>query len=519
MKPLFNFGKKPLVISLLLITGIIAGYFFFKGDGQINQVVKVIKGTIAQEVIVTGKTKPIEKVDLAFEKSGKVSRVRTSIGNKIKAGQIIAELESSDLFSELAEAEANVDAQKAKLLELNRGTRPEEIDLQETKVKSAGVALENSKTNTLDKLQDAYTKSDDAIRNKADQFFENPRSTNVRFKFILANAQLQFFLESERASLETSLNLWRTSLDNLDIFDDLDSPIASVKNNLNKTKVFLDNAASAVNSLLPSSSLSQTIIDAYKADAFSARTNVNTAISNLSSAEEKLRNAEFSLSLEENQLSLLKSGSTREAVAIQEAVLKQAEARVRIIYAQIEKNILRAPIDGTVTKQDAKVGEIVSPNSTLVTIISESRLEVEANIPEVDIGKVVVGNPVKITLDALASETFSGKISYIDPAEIIVDGVVNFRVTMSFDVIDPRFKSGLTANLRIQTLTKNDVLLLPQFAVLENDNGTFIKKSDKSGEIVQVLVVIGIRDQDGMVEIISGVQEGEEVLNIGFKTQ
>ena len=186
------------------------------------------------------------------------------------------------------------------------------------------------------------------------------------------------------------------------------------------------------------------------------------------------------------------------------------------VVTQFAKTVLRAPIRGVVTRQDAKVGQIVSPNVPVISIISENNLHIEANIPEVDIGKIAVGNPVQIIFDAFPQEKFTGKVFYMDPAETIIDGVVNFKVKINFDKKDVRLRSGLTANLTIQARKKDSALILPQYAIVENDRGTFVKKQ-KGAAFEEIPVTIGIRSKDGFVEILSGVEENEEVLNVGVK--
>jgi multidrug efflux pump subunit AcrA (membrane-fusion protein) len=75
----------------------------------------------------------------------------------------------------------------------------------------------------------------------------------------------------------------------------------------------------------------------------------------------------------------------------------------------------------------------------------------------------------------------------------------------------------LTANIDIQTKHKDKVLILPQYAILQNDQGTFVETLDSNKKIKQNPVTLGIVDEKGNVEVISGVTEGEQVLNIGLK--
>ena len=201
----------------------------------------------------------------------------------------------------------------------------------------------------------------------------------------------------------------------------------------------------------------------------------------------------------------------------QEAAVEAAQATVDQIDAEINQSILRSPIDGTVSVQNAKVGELATPGTTLVTVISKDNLEVDADLPETDIGKVNVNDPVSITFDAFPGETFAGTVFYIDPAETIIQGVVNYKIKIAFTKPDSRIKSGLTANLSITTNTENNVLILPQFAVLQNDSGSFVEVQDGK-TTKEIPVTTGIQDSSGNIEITSGVTEGEQVLNLGLKT-
>ena len=528
-------------VGIIVVGGIIYSLFFTGSSGE-DEMLMVTKGSIVQEVAVTGKMQPVNDVELSFEKSGKVSRVNVQVGDMVGVGVLLVELDSTDLAADLREAEAAVDAaraqllqyraaadsQRAKLNELKRGSRPEEIRIQEIKLSNAKTAFEDAKQNLFDKIKDAYTKSDDAIRNKADDLFSNP-GTNPQLS-IAVDAQTKSDIEQRRYVVEGILDTWQTALASLTASGDLISAGSSAEKNLRSIATFLDRMAYAVNSLKPSSSYSQTTIDTWKGNISTARTNVNTATTNLSAAKEKFRSADSDVILQENELLLERAGASAEEIAAKEADLRQAEANsisqeanikkaeaaASSIRAQRAKSVLRAPIAGTVTKQDAKVGENTSANTHIISIISAEDLEIEAQIPEVDVAKIAKGNHVRITLDALPGEEFSGDISYVDPAETVIDGVVNFKVRVAILRSDARFKPGLTANLEIETLRKDGVLILPQYAIVEKNAATFVRVPS-DGAVIERAIVTGIRSQDGSVEVLSGVVAGEKVLNIGSK--
>ncbi len=504
--------KHWILSSALSILFLGAGFYMITRNPDVayNTVVAG-RGNIRQEVSVTGKIKPVSAVDLAFEKTGKISRIYADIGDKVSSGKILAELDRSDLLAQLSEARANLTAQSVKLDELKNGTRPEEIQVQEVKVSNAEISLADARQYLMDKIKESYTKADDAIRNTADQFFNSPRSSSPQLSFSGVDGILKSKLENGRANLETLLINWNENLKNIALSSDLNSNSAEANYNLNQVKEFIDDAALAVNSLTPNSNLTQATIDSWKSGVSTARTSVNAGLANLSAASEKVRAAQSALDLEKNQLALKKAGSTPEAISAQEAQVSQAAAKVENIQTQIEKTILRSPIAGTIVRQDAKIGEIVSGNANIISVISENDLKIEANIPEVDIGKINIGNNAVIALDAFSGENFSGKISYIDPGETIIEGVTTYKITMYFGKEDARIRSGMTADIDILTAEKNNVIIIPQRAVVSRNGDRFVSLL-VNGEVREVAVETGIRSFEGMVEISEGLIGGEEVI-------
>lgn len=482
--------KKPIFIAGIVIVLIIAGYFYFNRSKKPGyDTVIAERGTIVQEVSVTGKVRPAEEVDLAFEKAGKIAAVNIQVGDRVERGSVLITQVNNDLIAQLEQAKASVNEQQAKLDELKKGTRPEEIQVQETKV-------QNAKDDLLDKIQDAYTKSDDAVRNKVDQAFSNPRTSNPQLNYYLnADSSLRTDIEWRRFLIEGKLNSWELSLDSISV----------TKSNLNEIKLFLDKVALVINNTSASSGLSQTTLDTWKSDVSTARTNVNTAITNLSTAES-------TLAVEENNLILKQAGYTTEQIINQEAKLEQAKANVKNIQAQLAKTILWTPISGVVTKQDAKQGEIASANTPIVSIISEAQFETETNVPEADIAKIKIGNKAKITLDAYGSDAiFEAIVVKIDPAETMIEGVATYKTALQFIKEDQRVKSGMTANVDILTDRRDNIIILPQRAVVSR-NGDKIVQVLNGKDIKEIKIKTGLRGSDGNIEILEGVAEGDKVV-------
>lgn len=526
---MINFFKKPagIVSVIILILAVIGGYLFLDKEKESPyEFIVAKKGDFLQQVSVTGKVKPAETVDLAFEKVGRVSGAYVEVGDRVSIGQLLVSMDNSGIFAKLQESEANLKSEQAKLDELRAGTREEEIQIQKVKFQNAATALSEAKKNLTDKLQDAYTKSDDAVRNKSDQLFNGAQTSNPQIKFSVLDSNLKTAVEIARINIESTLGEWLASLGLLSVASDLDFYTTEAKSNLGEVKSFLDNLALAVNPLNASSKFSQTIIDGWKKDVSTARTNVNTAVINLSAAENKFKTEQSDLSLAEQELILKQAGATKFEIKIQEANVEKAEAAVQNIKVDLSKTRLYSPISGIVTKQDAKKGEVISANAILVTVISggpAAGWKIEANIPEVDIAKLTLGDEAEVTLDAYGDDViFTARLVSVDPAETIIEGVSTYKVSLNFSALgenNGRAKSGMTANINIITNKRENIISVPARAVITDPPaGGGGGGGDKFVRIVEDIsfrkqkVLTGLRDSFGNIEITEGINEGDRII-------
>ncbi len=197
--------KKYIIIAVVILAAV-AGYFIFGRSAKTNyDFVVVGRQDVIQQVSVTGRVEPMESVDLAFEKGGRISLIKVEVGDKVYSGQTLLSLENNDLSAQLLQSEASLKIEQAELQELLLGTRSEEIQVQEAKVQSAAISLENARKSLLNKIEDAYTKSEDAVRNKSDQFFDNPRSQNAQINIEVSDSQLEQKLNQSRIQVEAIL--------------------------------------------------------------------------------------------------------------------------------------------------------------------------------------------------------------------------------------------------------------------------------------------------------------------------
>lgn len=499
------------VVFIVLIIGIAAAR---NSRNEHQNTVRVTRGSIAQEVVATGKTVAAEAFSLSFEKTGTIARVNGIIGDHVEQGAILAELDLRELDAQLREAEANIAVQSSKLDELKRGPRPEDVRVKTSEFQKAEQDLANLYASVFDVIDEAYTKADDAVRTQTDEFFTNDEEPNPQLTFVVTDSQKENDLEFLRKVASAELAAWKAELDGLRAvsgtkksYAQFDEALAHAQQHLLKIRDFL---GLAIDVLSSATTLSQSDRASYLASASLGRTNATAALSSVSGQIQSIASQALVVERIANELDRTLAGATTEEISTQEALVAQARANADIIRAQRSRSIIRSPISGLISKFDAKVGEVAAVNAPLVTVISGADYEVEVNIPEIDVGKVSLGNPVRITFDAYPGETFSGTIARLDPAETIVDGIINYEAAISFDAFDPRFKSGLTANLVITTLARENALILPQYAIRDAADGLFVKKITGT-EARDVPVTIGIRSISGNIEVTGGLAEGDQV--------
>jgi len=202
-----------------------------------------------------------------------------------------------------------------------------------------------------------------------------------------------------------------------------------------------------------------------------------------------------------------------EEKAAKKLAVDQARASLQTVREQLGKTVLHSPIKGIVTERNAEPEEIAGIGATIISIIQKGELKIEAEVPESDIAEVNLGQKADITFDALPSEEiFKAEVVEIEPAATIIQDVVYYKVELKLADIDQRFRAGMSADIDILTAQENNVLTIPERAV-ENENGAkIVQILLESGEVKKVEVKTGLRGDDGNIEIISGLKEGDEVV-------
>ncbi len=277
------------------------------------------------------------------------------------------------------------------------------------------------------------------------------------------------------------------------------STISTAINTIQSSKQAYDDARLSydTNVLSAQQSLNQAQVN-YNNGLITARNAVNTAKTN-----------------RDQQIGLAQSrvDNASSAANVARAQIGQASANLSAVRNQIADNSLKSPIKGVITKINYEIGEQVTPSKALVSVLTENNYQIEVDISETDIAKLKLNDSAEITLDALGPDIkFTGKVYFIEPAATIIQGVTYYKVKISFDPTgQSAVKPGMTASAVIMTNKRENILIMPARAVVEKDGKTIVRILEN--EVVrEAEIQIGLSGDDGMVEVVSGVNEGNKVV-------
>jgi HlyD family secretion protein/macrolide-specific efflux system membrane fusion protein len=205
--------------------------------------------------------------------------------------------------------------------------------------------------------------------------------------------------------------------------------------------------------------------------------------------------------------------------------LLQAKESLATAQDQLRFSRIVAPLDGTVTQRTVRVGETVVPGSmatldstALLTVSDLTVLIAKADLNQIDVAKVRLGQQVTLTLDALPGKKFRATVSKIAPASVLPKGkeveVFPVEATLAKEGTEV-IKPGMTADVRIHIDTRKDVLRLPIEAIVKEKGKTYVTRVEEGekGKLrsIKTEVEVGARN-DRDQEIVSGVKQGDRVL-------
>lgn len=537
--PFLQSLKRPKVY-LSVIAGVLIIAFIAHGKkAQTPETVVASRSDVVQEVQVSGTVKASQKVDLAFERSARVYKNYVKVGDSVREGQILAIQEQGSQAGDYSAAaarvqgalatvvqyEAGVSAAQARLAELSGGARPEELALKDADVAKAQATLTASITDYTTALSNAYSVADSAVHVTLGSLFSGSPRAGYVLGFSTCDPQARTDAMRLRGDIETLLTSWlltQATVSGTASVSSLTAEYDVTVKNLNQVKKLTDVLSRTVNACNQSDS---TVVG-YQTSINTVRDLMNTTVAGLVSAKVSAENQESQVQKVRNDRDLSEKSARSEQIDsqtaavlgaqaqlhAQQAALLQAKAQLQSAGSVLAQGAIRAPISGLVTRNDLKEGEVANGFTPVITV-QDTNFELEAYIPETDIAKIQKDLKARVTLDAYGSdEFFAAHVGFIDPAETKVEGVSTYKVKIQFDAKDARVRSGMTANVFIETARHANVIAIPERAVTLSGTDRVVRVFHDDKTISEVVVTIGLRGSAGLVEIIKGVQEGMKLV-------
>jgi HlyD family secretion protein len=216
-----------------------------------------------------------------------------------------------------------------------------------------------------------------------------------------------------------------------------------------------------------------------------------------------------------------------------QAQVKQAQATLEQAQLDLNHTQITAPVDGTVIARHMDVGQTVAASFTAPTIFEIAqdltKMQVDTNVDEADVGQVKLGQPVRFTVDAYPSQTFQGSVTQMRQAPINVQNVITYDVVVAVPNPDLRLLPGMTANVKILTNKEDNVLRIPNVALRfrppdvkpdtsvraagrRQDAGSTVWILDQDGKPQALKVKLGITDGNFTAVESGDLKEGERVI-------
>jgi len=552
-------------------------YSFFANSSAItlasSDVQVLDKRDNSQRVAVSGNVEPQKSMVLSTRLTGPVNQLNVKVGDRVQADQLVANLDVTDKETELAKSKAQAATNEANSIA--------EIKGAESRYNRYKELLDNGMNQDINNARAALRTAESAY-DEANRNFQLESALRGNGKQQDIAAQQSKIENARQDSMNTNVEAARMGLKAVGTLQDQDTErrsLATEQSNLAELKAQLDGASPEqqvqIQAQIKASeerveTLQNSVNKQYRntidsgLDAADVTTKLQAADRNLresqDSYEATLAQADNKLVTDQRNVAKTfeekKDAATALAVAERNAQFQMEDNQAAIDNAvrnaraaqasnnagdnQLKLDIasaqIRAPFDGVVTNVAAKQGS--AANGALMTIADDARMIVHANVKEIDVAKIAVGQRVEFTTPGTGDKKFQGKVSFVStvaasqepPATPASGGSaggsasggssgasgsnnkVNFPIEIEVLGNKGTLRLGSTAKARIITREASDKMVIPQSAVYEDQGKKKVLAIAADDTIVERTVKLGSKT-DFDVEVLSGeAKKGDKIL-------
>lgn len=479
-------SRKRYWMGSLLIIMILVFVVRSKNNPADIIVEPVANGLIQKTVVATGEVTSQTNLNLSFDQSGEVKDIKVKVGDKVKKGQVLATLDQLDEQAELTQARgaflvAQANYKKAfRTLETAEGSLENTISEQEVLVRNA------ERTLFSDDLEAVPESADDgsSLAPTISGVYNSTIEGDYVISMYASNASSGYSfrisgLENGSGTVSTTSSV----------------PLGSRGLYIKWPEGFQGGETWVVS------------IPNKRSTSYAANLNAY----NLALETQKIEVDKAKRSILEKQAEF-SSGNIESEIAYAEVV--SAQGKVEAAQAKIEKKILRAPSDGTITAIDISIGELAKAEEQAMVLQDVSNLYFEGLVNEENISLVKEGQVATIMLDAFGdAKKFSAVIKEVDLSATKNADVVNYKITATFDDTT-EIKAGMTATATV-LIDKKDMVLSVPFRAIYKDGDTsfvYVVLDDEKSEYEKRIVTTGLLADGMLQEVTSGLSAGERVV-------
>jgi HlyD family secretion protein len=453
--PIKSMGKKAWLIGLAIV--IVLGVFLVINNTRqaqqkllaSMQTVLVKKGDLVAIVGATGTVNANQSASLTWQTNGRVALINVRLNDQAVKDQVLAELDPSSVSQAINSARAD---------------------------------LVNAKRNLEDVLQSNTAEADAYLTLiKAEDKVQTTKNARDHWNYKNSNWNNVYKTRNEFLQAANELIKAQNAFDAAALLPSGDASQKAAAEKLAAAQLVNDKALRNLNLIL-------------------GRTYDNTIAEDFANYDLAKAKADDARRTWER----LAGGPKKDDIESAQAKVDSAESAVKMAK-------IIAPFNGTITQVDAKVGDEVKAGIASFRVDDLSRLLVKVEIPEVDVNRVMVGQRVELTFDAILGSKYTGTVTEVEPVGTDNQGVVNFTVTIELKDGDGEVRPGMTAAVNIVVSEIKGVLIVPNRAVSKR-SGTYMVFIMKNNQVTEIPVEIG-SSSDIETEITRGdLKEGDMVI-------
>ena len=481
-------SKKKRTWFILSVVVIVLLIVFLKPNNDIKNVVtETVKLVdLKQTVLATGQVVSNTDLNLSFNTSGVVKSINVKVGDKVKAGQVLANLNQDTERAALTSAEGALAGAKARLKRTIEGATNEEIALSEITLNQTKltqrVLVDNAYQNLLNSTPEAVP--EDGTSDYAAPTISGTYTLGKEGVIKLS----MYYSSGGRSFTLSGLVEGTGSVDTV-----TPQPIGN-------SGLYITFSKDS------NSDISDWIIEIPNKKAPDYLTNSNAYQSTVSQAK-------FAIDQRTAELALKKADARGSEIDLANADILSAQGQVEQALARYNNTRIIAPVSGTITSIDIKIGELSSALAKAMVLQDVTNMYIESNINEANIIGLSVDMPVEITFDAFGTDKiFEGKVVSIDPSSTLISGVVNYKIKVSVPDVE-NLRPGMTANMTIKIKEKNNIIVVPTRSILTSKDGTKsirVITDSKKKKYKETPITTGLNGDGGLVEVSSGLSLGDE---------